>query len=46
MCYILIMNPFTTGHRALENKEITQGYNQKVQKQADQEQSMQKEENS
>ena len=27
LCYILIMNPFVTGHRALEKKQITQGNN-------------------
>ena len=32
LCYILIMNPFITGHRALEKKQITQGNNRKVQK--------------
>ena len=31
LCYILIMNPFMTGHRALEKKQITQGNNRKVQ---------------
>ena len=31
LCYILIMNPFMTGHRALEKKQITQGDNRKVQ---------------
>ena len=31
LCYILIMNPFLTGHRALEKKQITQGNNRKVQ---------------
>ena len=31
LCYILIMNPFITGHRALEKKQITQGNNRKIQ---------------